>query len=333
MDRITVNLGAILVMSVHSDHSIEGLIAGYWATMIEAVSPQSESLAKIYIGANQEGIVNDLTRLRAITDAYFLDLRNRAAGGQAQIGKELEGKLRQYPIKCCLEITRHMLLLLSAEDISDDSGGIAAIHGFCRNGGSVKRIWGALRGKYFQNAIQAGSYYIDVANDTVDPTKDKVELLPLEASGFRNIESFQEYAEVAETYWQCRMIRNQFFPALAPFFPIISFFKDASFRLDSKNDFMFPMNLESDFRLAEDYLFDERHGGWDSEFDRTILKDAIAGEDFSGGVLFRFYRDGGRGPVSEAFEFVRRSDEMALTEHINNILSFDPYIRKSSPGH
>ncbi len=174
-----------------------------------------------------------------------------------QVADGFRWKLEKYPVSCCLEITRHMLALLSQEPACVETAGITSLHDFCRNGGKIKRLWGALRGVYFQNAMQAGSYYIDVANDTVDPSKDKIEIRPLEQSGFRNLQSYREFADVAETYWKCRMIPNWYFPNLAPVFPILTFNKDGGISLDSKNVFMLPMNLEARFELAHDFLVND----------------------------------------------------------------------------
>lgn len=214
--------------------------------------------------------------------------------------------------------------------MSADTKGVQELRDYCRNGGTVKRIWGALRGKYFQNAIQAGSYYIDVANDTVDPAKDKVEILPLQESGFRNIGSFHEFSDVAESYWKCRTVPNLFFPNLAPFFPIVAFFDDGDVRLESKNSFMFPMNLEKGLQLARDFVFNNSRREEDIETCRAILEDLLAAEcNPDDNHLFHFSAARDDRKLAESFEACLAASPTAFAEKINDILRIEIYVGKS----
>ena len=45
--------------------------------------------------------------------------------------------------------------------------GRRALRAFLRAGGTLRRVWGDLRGQFFQNAFQLGTLYLDVANDSV----------------------------------------------------------------------------------------------------------------------------------------------------------------------
>ncbi len=235
--------------------TIEKLIERYKAELVTPVDEKMHQLSQKHIEPNIDFIFHDLTKLRAKTDAHFLAMRERMLRGEITLILDQRRKLTNYPIKCCLEITRHMLKLISNHSGTYGSKGIQALQNFHREGGKVKRIWGALREQYFQNATQAGSYYIDVANDTVDITKDKVEILPLDQSGFRNIVSYDHFADVAEIYWKCRIIPNTVFPNLAPFLPMIILYGNGEISLESANSFMFPMNLESKFKLSKNFIF------------------------------------------------------------------------------
>ncbi len=154
-----------------------------------------------------------------------------------------------------------MLTLMSREPVPAHMSGLQALHDFVRAGGVVKRVWGALRGGYFQNAIQVGTWYLDVANDTVNPQKPKIEFLPLAEANFNNIGSYFEFARVAQLYWKCRTIPNRYFPNLAAFYPAITFEKNGTVRFDSRNSFMFPMNIAKRFAPARDYVLGEDLAG------------------------------------------------------------------------
>ncbi|MGK0185723.1 MAG: hypothetical protein ACI9R3_001502 [Verrucomicrobiales bacterium] len=125
---------------------------------------------------------------------------------------------------------------------------------FRREGGHVTRVWGVLRNRYFQNALQLGSFYFDVANDTVDVTKPKVEYMAMAESGFRNIESYSEFADVAERYWECEIYPNLHFPRLAPLLPLVKISRAGVLSLACSIYLMQRMNLDSGFVASEEFI-------------------------------------------------------------------------------
>ncbi|MEO9900647.1 hypothetical protein [Nisaea sp.] len=78
-----------------------------------------------------------------------------------------------------------------------------------------------LRESYFQNAMQFGTYYVDVANDTVNPAKPQIEILPLKKSGMVPVYDFFHFPRIVDTYWNREIYANTEFPGIAAIFPII----------------------------------------------------------------------------------------------------------------
>lgn len=145
---------------------------------------------------------------------------------RAQVDPELAGRYptfagKPYPLGRCLEIRDAVFAALQDRVNAPRSGMDTTIAGFLRAGGGARRIWGVLRDTYFQNAIQLGSWYVDVANDTVVPTKPPVEVLPIEAAGMVAIRDYAHFAAIAEKYWHVQVYRNAVFPRLAAIFPLI----------------------------------------------------------------------------------------------------------------
>lgn len=256
--------------------SVAQIIDAYRAELVVPPDDHMRALSAAHIEPNIVEIIKDLKALRVRADEHFSKLRDQMRRKEIPVNPALLAKLQGYPVSCCLEITRYMLTLMSEAPAAEYTSGLKAVHDFYRAGGQVKRIWGALRETYFQNAIQAGEYYIDVANDTVDPMKEKVEILTLADSGFRNLQDFHHYANVGEKYWKCRMIPNWFFPNLAPLFPIITINAAGALRFDSKNIFMFPKNIESNFLLASDFLSEDRHIDFVASSFQSNLKTKMA---------------------------------------------------------
>lgn len=239
-------------------YTFDGLIKMFQADSILPETPQMRVLTATHIAPNVEAIMRDMLELRGETDAHFRGLLAARGADALHRDSGMGTDADNYPISFCLEITRHMLALMSREPVPVHMTGLQALHNFVRAGGQVKRVWGALRGGYFQNAIQVGTYYLDVANDTVTVTKPKIEMLLLADANFNNISSFFEFARVGQIYWKARIIPNIYFPNVAPFLPAIAFDAQGVMRLEARNSYMFPMNMASRFRSGRDFVMDDR---------------------------------------------------------------------------
>lgn len=237
-------------------YTLQQLLGMYRAECILPATSQLQALTDEYITPHLDEIVRDMFELRAETDGHFLKQLEQPHM-VLKPDEGIEPGASKYPISFCLEITRYMLMLMSREPVPAHMTGLQALHAFVRAGGPVKRVWGSLRGEYFQNAVQVGTYYLDVANDTVNPAKPKVEMLQMADANFNNIYSYFEYARVGENYWKSRIIPNTFFPNVAPLLPALVFSKGRGFRLEARNSFLFPMNLDRGRRPARDYVMHE----------------------------------------------------------------------------
>lgn len=89
--------------------------------------------------------------------------------------------------------------------------------------GSVKlrKIWAIKQNSCFNNAIQAGSWIIDVANDTSDTRKPPVVINRIEESAMRNPQNHADFCTVIEKCWWAQSYPNIYYPTLSPFFPVI----------------------------------------------------------------------------------------------------------------
>jgi hypothetical protein len=83
-----------------------------------------------------------------------------------------------------------------------------------------------LKDRYFQNAIQFGNLYIDVANDSVDPSKPWLEWMDVREVPYENVGELPTLIRVAESYHRCRAFPNVFFPLLAPVVPLLLIAED-----------------------------------------------------------------------------------------------------------
>lgn len=205
---------------------------------------QQHALTERYLTPHIEQLVERLTDIRGI-----IDLRLKP---HYEKGTEKE---QPYPYGLCFQLTEHVISHLNRYPKK-----ISAIDEFKKAGGYVSRIWGDLRGEYFQNAIQMGSLYVDVSNDTVVVTKPKVEILALDKSGFNNFSSYKHYTKIGTRYLSTRYYPNFIFPKLAPLFPTLLHDRKRGWIIQPSSAWYFlSKNTLSNFSWAEDYLFNTDH--------------------------------------------------------------------------
>uniref|UniRef100_I2Q2J9 Glycosyltransferase n=1 Tax=Desulfovibrio sp. U5L TaxID=596152 RepID=I2Q2J9_9BACT len=181
--------------------------------------------------------------------ALFLGIRARLDPGLRAARPVKLGK--PYPLGQCLEISLAVQQQVKGLDprslTPSAAAGHAALAAFFRAGGTMRRVWGDLRGQYFQNAFLAGTLYIDVANDTVVPTKPKVEILPFDQARLHPIADYRHYARIAERYWQATVWPNHVVPELAPYCPLITVSPAGVASLRDVGDYMMALTLSQGF--------------------------------------------------------------------------------------
>ena len=97
----------------------------------------------------------------------------------------------------CLEITATFQAVIGELDHEQLTPtlqrGYQAIRAFHAAGSAFRHIWGDLRGQYFQNAFRLGTLYVDIANDTVNPLKLKVEIVPFDQAQIYRVRHYDHY--------------------------------------------------------------------------------------------------------------------------------------------
>lgn len=192
--------------------------------------------------------------LPALAEIEAALLALRVHTDQALAGKVPTYKGKAYPYGCCHEITLDVMGRLAAFAAQRRSPGQQALNDFLQHGGTGKLVWGVLRDSYFQNAMHLGSLYVDVSNDTVDVTKPKVEILPMDQSGMVLIQDATHFAQVAERYWDARAYANTLLPSLAPLFPVVLVDTKGGVSLQSNAGYMKRLLGTDGFARSEQWL-------------------------------------------------------------------------------
>jgi hypothetical protein len=215
--------------------------------------------------------VADLGRQTALSERYLIpalpELEAFFLAIRAQADLRLEPaqpvKLgKAYPLGQCLEISLAVLRLLEQAEVSAvplsaaAAAGHAAFSAFRKAGGALRLVWGDLRGEFFQNAFQLGTFYLDVSNDTVTRTKPKVEILPFEQSRLIPVADYRHFARISSRYWNHRVYPNHVLPELAPYCPLIHVAPDGHVSIKDCSEYMVDMTRAGRFAPSEDVLAD-----------------------------------------------------------------------------
>lgn len=195
------------------------------------------SLSRKHLHPALEALDKELTQLRRVID------------------QSLRPSRANYPLGACEVIARQAARRVRS-DTSPPGPGLQSVQRFLAAGGQMRRIWGELRGKYFQTALQIGDLYVDVANDSVDTGKAPVEILPLAESGFRNIVDYSQFAKIAHAYWNVQCFPNLYFPGLAPYLPLLGVHASGRLVAYSSVPYIFVSNLTAGFQPARKLLQD-----------------------------------------------------------------------------
>lgn len=223
----------------------------------------------------------------ALTARYLLpvlpELEACLLAVRRQLDPELECRQptklgKPYPLGQCLEIAEAVqkrLRTVEEGSLPNEAvQGLRALRAFLRAGGSFRQVWGDLRGQYFQNAFQLGSLYVDVSNDTVVPTKPKVELLPFDQAQFIPIRDFKHFSQIARSYWGDEIYPNHVLPRLAPHCPLIHVSKTGRIQLHDATQYMLAMTRAQAFAPSEAALRENPMPLAVFENVHTVLKDA-----------------------------------------------------------
>ncbi|WP_247896088.1 hypothetical protein [Azospirillum brasilense] len=197
----------------------------------------------------------------AALEALMLELRHGVDQDREEGRLTFPKRRYPYPKGFCREISDAVFERLRRRIAAPDTPVTQALAAFVRDGGRLSPIWGALRGSYFQNAMQMGALYVDAANDTVTVTKPKVEILPLETSGLEPVVEVAHFARIAQVYWGGTVWPNTLFPRLAPALPILYIDPDGRPHLHPDSLGVFAENMAGGCRSALAFLEQERDNG------------------------------------------------------------------------
>lgn len=200
-----------------------------------AWQPDQEALTASLLRPAMPWIIDLLGRLRRETDAWVAAASSRPEG---------------YPVGFCAVIRDRVCAGLLREP---------AIRDLVARGLGLRPVFVILKDRYFQNAIQFGNLYIDVANDSVDPTKPWLEWKAVRDVPYENVGDLTTLARIAASYHRCSVYPNTFFPLVAPMVPFLAVFEDGRLGLLHFQDGGFLKDLAAGFPHLRAWLAGPAH--------------------------------------------------------------------------
>lgn len=163
-----------------------------------------------------------------------------------------------YPRGQSQEIVQAMHGALGSLDTATVSpraaDGFAALAAFHSHGGSLRQVWGALRGTHFHHAFLFGTLLVDVAVDAIAGGGRKIDIMPFRQARFTPVRDHRHYQLLAESAWHATVYPNHVLPALAPYAPLIMLIPGGSVRIETDAPYMGELALTGGFVSSADVL-------------------------------------------------------------------------------
>ncbi len=237
--------------------------------------PVQDALVEEYLAPCMPEFVESIfVPLREAADECYLKLRD----------SDTEGKyhLQRWPIGFCKIIRDHVRLFFLRNDLGPENKQEEYLlnrwQEFIEAGGRMDSIYGIQRNvryEFMQNAFRVGGrngFIIDVAMDTVTGRGPKVEYGRTCEMGFENIETYQQYYQLDVAYRRNTTFANRCFPYMSRVLPAFSIDSDGVLSLSQTCSGLDSKNMFSGWRLAEDFLCDQRWGDLPPEYIEEIQR-------------------------------------------------------------
>ena len=207
--------------------------------------PDQEAPTRRRLLPNIEAIVARLRTHRAAVDDFFLSRKHGLSA--APRSTDGEAALAAYPIGFCGDIRDRVFDRLRQDRVFQSLTGPEVV---------LKKVFILLKGAYFQNALQLGNLYVDVANDTVFSEKAKIEWARIRDVPFENADSWPAVAEVGRRYHGIELYPNLLFPLAFPSAPYFAIRASGRIDLFLAQNVVFLKDLGEGMRRAHALLDD-----------------------------------------------------------------------------
>ncbi|MBI4149733.1 hypothetical protein HY491_04765 [Candidatus Woesearchaeota archaeon] len=131
-----------------------------------------------------------------------------------------------------------------------------------QEGHPMRVVHGIRDGSFFQNAIQLGPYYVDVANDTLVRERRKVIAQPFAEVDFTQPATLLPYLAIVEKYWGYQVFPNYHYPFLSFTHPYVLITDEGrvAFHEGHMSTILYH-DMMRGYQDARHFLFESRYAG------------------------------------------------------------------------
>jgi predicted ATP-binding protein involved in virulence len=198
-------------------------------------------LTREYILPHINRFLSDIETMRKKFDYHFL-LNHKKHGSQQIHGVK---SMEKYPLGYCEDIRNGLFSLLEQHPF---------ILNARKQGVVFKKVYIILNNSYFQNGMQLGDLWIDVANDTVNPKEERIYYKPIDVLKYQNLTDYDSYCSIIEKYLNIKVFPNTLFPKIAPRFPIFALDTEGVCHILNHQEIILYKDITEQFALSDQFL-------------------------------------------------------------------------------
>ncbi len=207
-------------------------------------SKEQEKYNEIII-EKKEIILNLLINIRKqIVDPKYRNIKRAYKSNCSYNNSILGGNTpADYPIGHCGQITKEVYKEFINTKIYKELND---------QGIFIKKIFVILQDKIFQNAIQIGNFYVNIANEKPKDTHFE----HFSTGIIKNFNDFKEYIKIVKIYWESNILLNPI-PKLSFVAPLLLFMKGQLFIYRNLPKRLLLNLFKTDFKEIEEIFFQE----------------------------------------------------------------------------
>lgn len=287
------------------------------------ISETQEALTEKHVKPIVDDLFDLTVRARKVVDVKYSNKKKENSKTVNRNAGEVE--LEYYPTGYCREIRDEVFDALKESEM---------LKNLVKNGLLFKQVYVALNNKYTHNAIQLGSLFIDVANDSVG-VGHPVVFTDIKNVDYRNLDEYDAYYKLAESYLNLKLYPNIYLKEIAEVFPMIALDSCGFCHFFHHQEITLYKDISLNFQLAKNFQENNsfKHRVLPNEYAKlfgVLEKDAKDGQFGTPKELLEKYFEAAGKPYAAFFaeslenEMRRLIDDLRMRLHFLQFTSFPP---------
>jgi len=159
--------------------------------------------------------------------------------------------VNEYPIGCCDWI---------AENLFFKTKKLEPFKELKNKGVEIRWIFGSMYDSFFQNALQIGDYFFDVAHDTVCENWKKIKFNKMQDVEFKQTPTLEHESFIKNSYYDVEIVPNFYLPTLSLFYSVFTIdHENKSVSLDINSSRILNADIKSKHKMSKKFFIDGKY--------------------------------------------------------------------------